>query len=210
MLEIIKICKIHGSLTIEQLSNQKCGVSFRLRCKQCIKDYLEKTKEKRIAYSREYEKTKRKRPEGHYEKYVKKASREWRQRNADKVNEKIREDRKVNQEKYLNYERKWRNENLEKARSFDILKKHNITFDEYTMMREKQKGLCAICGEKEKRKSRTKGEVCRLVVDHHHASGNIRDLLCHNCNQIIGHSKESIIILKAAIAYLEKHNTKTL
>lgn len=209
MLEIVKICKKHGELTISNVYEESMnkGLTFRLRCKQCRSDY-EKNSEKRKAYSKEYERTKRKRPEGynewHKERY-RVSARESRRKNADKINEKIRNERKENPEKYREYDRKWRAENLMKARELDVIQKHNISYDEYKWMCDKQRGRCAICKKEETRKSRTSGQICRLTIDHNHETGIIRELLCHNCNQVIGHCKESIKTLKKAILYLKKH-----
>lgn len=211
MIEIVKKCTKHGDLSISQVYEESMnkGLTFRLRCKACKKEYEVKNKDKISAYSREYERTRRKRPEGykelHKEKY-RKSARDWRRDNADLVNEKIRQDRKVNPEKYREYERKWRSSNLIRSRELDIVKKHNISYDEYKWLCEKQNGICAICGKKETRRSRTSGQICRLAIDHNHSTNQIRELLCHACNQVIGHSKESIDILKSAILYLEKHS----
>lgn len=51
---------------------------------------------------------------------------------------------------------------------------------------------CAICGITE-----------RLHIDHCHNSGDVRGLLCSNCNLGIGNLKDNIKILKNAILYLE-------
>ena len=42
-----------------------------------------------------------------------------------------------------------------------------------------------------------------MMVDHHHASGKVRGLLCCNCNFVIGHCLENKEILRKAISYLE-------
>lgn len=42
----------------------------------------------------------------------------------------------------------------------------------------------------------------KLVVDHNHASGAVRGLLCHLCNAMIGCARERIDILTAAAGYL--------
>jgi hypothetical protein len=44
-----------------------------------------------------------------------------------------------------------------------------------------------------------------LHVDHNHRTGKVRALLCQSCNHLIGHSKEKIETLGAAIKYLEQH-----
>lgn len=63
--------------------------------------------------------------------------------------------------------------------------------------------LCAICGVTE-----SAGNQKGLVVDHCHASGAIRGLLCRHCNVAIGMFKEDPKLLTAAIAYLKKHKVQ--
>tara|TARA_R110002072_G_C7617892_1_gene505648 strand:+ start:98 stop:529 length:432 start_codon:yes stop_codon:yes gene_type:complete len=51
--------------------------------------------------------------------------------------------------------------------------------------------------------------ICKEVlgkkkcIDHCHSSGNVRGLLCHNCNVMIGHGRDNISTLTAAIEYLK-------
>lgn len=208
MIEIVKTCKIHGELSINQVHEEKMnnGLSFRLRCKQCLQDYRDKNREKERERSRLYEKTKRQRPQNHYEDYVKVKSREWRQKNSDLVNERIREDRKKDPEKYRDWERDKRSKNLLRYQEMEVVQKHNITYEEYKWMFDAQGGKCYICDKVETKKSRTTGQVCRLALDHNHVTGKIRKLLCHNCNIVVGHCKESIEFLKKTIEYLEKHH----
>ena len=47
----------------------------------------------------------------------------------------------------------------------------------------------------------------KLVVDHCHATGKVRGLLCHNCNRALGLLKDKISVLKNAIQYLEGATT---
>ena len=73
-----------------------------------------------------------------------------------------------------------------------------------------QNNLCAICNQPESRifkyKDKSKGiKLARLCLDHNHENGKIRELLCHDCNTMIGKARESIDILQAAIDYLNKH-----
>jgi len=70
------------------------------------------------------------------------------------------------------------------------------------MMELAQKGLCAICGKPASGGAREK----RLFVDHRHSTGEIRELLCHNCNSGLGYFFENPEVLRAAIAYVEKHS----
>lgn len=82
-------------------------------------------------------------------------------------------------------------------------KKFGITLDDYDKMFESQKGVCAICAEKET--FTVKGRIHSLAVDHDHATGEIRGLLCRACNQMLGLSKDKIETLEAAIVYLSKY-----
>jgi hypothetical protein len=77
----------------------------------------------------------------------------------------------------------------------------NITLEQYEDMVKSQGDCCAICG-----KHRTKNGK-RLAVDHCHATGNVRALLCSLCNKSLGGFKDDINMLIKAIEYLKKHNT---
>jgi len=44
-----------------------------------------------------------------------------------------------------------------------------------------------------------------LSVDHCHATGRIRGLLCAKCNQAIGLMKDNPIFLRRAADYVERH-----
>ena len=60
---------------------------------------------------------------------------------------------------------------------------------------EKQGGLCAICRCKP-----------AIQVDHDHASGQVRGVLCDGCNGVLSAFRESEELLLRAIAYLERWN----
>ena len=59
-----------------------------------------------------------------------------------------------------------------------------------------QNGRCAICG-------RPETEAGGLAVDHCHATGKVRGLLCTLCNTALGKFRDRTDILRAAIRYLE-------
>lgn len=77
------------------------------------------------------------------------------------------------------------------------LKKYGITPDEYNTKLQEQGFACAICKTPQARLKR------RLAVDHDHATGHIRGLLCVRCNIAIGQFRESHERMLAAIAYLQ-------
>ena len=58
----------------------------------------------------------------------------------------------------------------------NLLKRFNLTSDEYNQMLEKQYHRCAICGTHEPEVSLT------LAVYHDHITGKVTGLLCGNCN----------------------------
>ncbi len=78
--------------------------------------------------------------------------------------------------------------------------KYNITLEEYDRLFQQQRGTCAICRKKETAKNEY--GVRRLAVDHCHATGKIRGLLCDNCNRGIGHFKDDPLRLIKAAEYL--------
>ncbi len=74
---------------------------------------------------------------------------------------------------------------------------YNLTLEEYDQMFDKQDGICAICG------NRNKADMA-LAVDHDHETGFIRGLLCQNCNLALGLVRDNVLILLKMIEYLEK------
>lgn len=83
----------------------------------------------------------------------------------------------------------------EENRNFTLKSRYNINLNIYTEMYTRQNGKCDIC----------KNSFDNLVVDHCHASTNVRGLLCNSCNSGIGFLKDNIEILNNAINYLNKH-----
>ena len=75
---------------------------------------------------------------------------------------------------------------------------YGITIEEYNEKLERQGNGCAICGIKI-----PGGNGKHFYVDHDHATGQVRDLLCHNCNYVIGYAREDIEILRAVARYLD-------
>ncbi len=78
---------------------------------------------------------------------------------------------------------------------------YGITFRQYRLMLDEQNHKCKICGGEGFIMNADRHKM-KLVVDHCHATGKVRGLLCHNCNRALGLMQDSIDILQAAIAYL--------
>lgn len=82
------------------------------------------------------------------------------------------------------------------------LKRYGLTPAEYAGMFAAQGGVCKVCSEP----PRGEGRFGRLVVDHDHASGRVRGLLCSSCNRGIGWLRDSVPLLRKAVEYLEGVN----
>ena len=81
-------------------------------------------------------------------------------------------------------------------------RRFGITLDDYNRMLKSQNNRCAICNGTETG-NRTHNN---LSVDHCHATGKVRGLLCHDCNTGIGSMKDDVELLDKAIAYLGEMN----
>jgi hypothetical protein len=92
-----------------------------------------------------------------------------------------------------------RNSNRERYNNYNLKRAWGITREQYENMLLNQGGKCAICN------SATPGGRGRFHIDHDHATGKIRGLLCNHCNTGIGNLFDNISILHSAIGYLERH-----
>ena len=75
------------------------------------------------------------------------------------------------------------------------LKTYGITSDQYWALYGAQGGTCYIC-------QRAKGTTKKLAVDHDHATGYVRGLLCGPCNKVIGHFRDDKTTAYRAFNYL--------
>ena len=80
---------------------------------------------------------------------------------------------------------------------------HKITWGEFLIRVDSQNGRCAICGVMLEVESK-KCVANKACMDHNHGTGENRGVLCHLCNRALGMFHESIEVLMAAIAYIER------
>ena len=83
---------------------------------------------------------------------------------------------------------------------------YGITLRDYEELLKIQNHRCAICDGEGFAMDVNRHKV-KLVVDHDHATGRVRGLLCHNCNRALGLLQDSAQNLEAAITYLEGATT---
>ena len=82
-----------------------------------------------------------------------------------------------------------------------LLRNFGVDYKWYTEKLEEQNYSCAICNNKLQHKTNDK-----FCVDHNHSTGEVRGLLCSNCNTAIGLLKENTEYLDSAKEYLNKYN----
>lgn len=76
-----------------------------------------------------------------------------------------------------------------------VLRLYGLTPERYEAMVAAQNGRCLICGETPR----------RLYVDHDHATGRLRGLLCDLCNRAIGQLREDSAVLRRAANYIDHY-----
>lgn len=78
---------------------------------------------------------------------------------------------------------------------------YGITLADKQKMFDSQEGNCASCGD-------VMVSVFKAHLDHHHASGKIRDLLCGGCNAALGYLKEDPDRIMKLATYIKKHQSE--
>jgi hypothetical protein len=121
--------------------------------------------------------------------------RKYRVAHREQIREYARKWYKAHPEACLAKSRKrWQNSTeKERARTREWL--YGITDDDYRQLLIEQKGVCAICGSNRTKKG--------LTIDHDHATGIIRGLLCGKCNLGLGHFDDDSSLLRKAANFLD-------
>jgi hypothetical protein len=87
-------------------------------------------------------------------------------------------------------------------RNSHLKRKYGLTLEQYDAMLAAQGGVCAICHQ-------PRPEERTLHVDHDHATGAIRGLLCFTCNNALGDFRDSSDLFHAASEYLDREDELT-
>jgi hypothetical protein len=109
-------------------------------------------------------------------------------KNADKVNKRARERR-----------RQYPENQKEIRRRAHLKRAYGITPAQYDALFQAQGKICAIC------ETPNPGSKKGWHIDHCHSTRKTRGILCHNCNLTIGHAKDDINRMVAAMFYVLKH-----
>lgn len=163
-----------------------------------LKEYQEKNKDvllpkQRTRNSADYQKNK--------DAYIARSKR-WKEENPERVRELDAAYRLKNSEKLRATSAEWYVNNKARAATSarrSKLASFGMTPESYAVMLEAQNHVCAIC--------QTNVPVAKkasLHIDHCHATGKVRGLLCHHCNVGLGAFKDNVEFLMKAAGYLTK------
>lgn len=102
--------------------------------------------------------------------------------------------------------KQWQHKNTKKSRNAFLKRNYGITQTEYDNLLYLQHGVCAVCEQPETVRQAKDESIRPLVVDHCHATGKIRGLLCANCNSAEGYLKSNYVIALKMAEYIKRHS----
>ncbi len=141
------------------------------------------------------------------------AKREWYRKNKEQILEGMKQQRAENAEEISARRRARHRENLEENRAKHreyyqhrkeqikmnkVKSTYGLSVEEFAALLEQQGGVCAICGGVNRDGNRA------LAIDHDHETGEVRGLLCGDCNRGLGCFKDNPSLMMIAIGYLSK------
>ena len=125
----------------------------------------------------------------------------WVSMNREKMRAHSKRDYRKHKEARRASRRAWSKANLGRNVAKNLRLKYGISTEEWEQLYREQNGLCAICG------GVPGGSAKKLHVDHDHATGRVRGLLCHACNIAIGLMRDDSERLRKATEYVERHRS---
>lgn len=81
-----------------------------------------------------------------------------------------------------------------------LQKNYGIGIEQYEAILDSQDSKCALCGSADPKGRGT------FHVDHNHRTGELRGLLCTNCNMMLGLAEDDQGLLRRAIEYLQSYS----
>lgn len=110
--------------------------------------------------------------------------------------ERIKKWREDHPDKVKEYQQRYRDSHPDRIRAARLKRRFGITPDDYARLLAEQGGHCAVCDRI------TNDDGTALAVDHDHATGEIRGLLCKAHNVVLGLVDDDPTQLERLIAYL--------
>lgn len=136
----------------------------------------------------------------HCMKCKREEKRKWYYANLERCRATTREYSAKHREQVRASTKRWAKENPDKVKEYYLKKKYLINLAQYNQAMIDQDHKCALCKKPHGKRNNS------LFVDHCHATKKFRGLICYSCNTGLGHFKDSIPALEAAVAYLKKHS----
>jgi hypothetical protein len=97
---------------------------------------------------------------------------------------------------------------IKQRRRVRSIRGHGLTPAQYDVMLASQGGVCALCGNPPNLQAAK--QASKLHIDHDHATGKVRALLCVNCNLGLGRFFDDPAVLREAALYVERFRAVTL
>ena len=119
---------------------------------------------------------------------------QWYAENREAVIAKVKAWQQENKDHVNAYHREYRKTRTAESREGHLRRKFGLSQADYDLLLGKQGGGCRICGKKP-------GKIS-LHVDHDHATGEVRGLLCVGCNNALGQLHDDTELLRRAITYV--------
>jgi hypothetical protein len=149
----------------------------------------QKTKEERAAYDKVYRTTHRKERVAYIKVYN--------AAHRGKISAYQKLYRVTHREKLAPYHKNYRDAHKEEMAAWRLLHKYGLSKPDFDVLLNSQGGVCAIC---KKADWNRRGPY----VDHDHATGKVRGILCNKCNTALAMIGDDVKILKAIGDYLKK------
>lgn len=92
----------------------------------------------------------------------------------------------------------------EENRRIDLKRHYGLTPEEYDIKLSAQGGKCAANGCDEIAEYKP-GVLFALAVDHNHDTGEVRGLLCSQCNRALGLLKDNPELIQGLLNYRKKY-----
>ena len=129
--------------------------------------------------------------------------RDYYQRNKEAGRAARKENYEAHREERLAKAKKDYQDDPYRKRLHAVKTKFGLSKDEYEQMRKEADGRCGICGQPQTKRFKY------LSVDHDHKTGQVRELLCNDCNLGLGCFKDDPERVRKALEYLERWGNVT-
>ena len=178
------------------------------------REYYKKNKKRMLEHTRKWNENNKERMEEYRKKYYKKNKEKIKEygkkyREREGIKEKIKEYRKEyrvkNKEKIKEYWRDYQQKNPDAYRNTSLKANYGITLEDRNRMIEEQDGYC-------------KNPFClvklsdiperHVHVDHDHKTGEIRGIMCHECNTNLGKIEKNPLRFKGLLQIAEASTKK--